>query len=145
VSILAAFGKRLDTLTENGHVEQNRLVTGIVVPEFVVCLLEVPLQRSGAEAQGNDRIGEEIRAHSLFAVAEGIRDRRVQDTELRIDCHRLPDAAAVSLAADPRRARDIPTLIFFVLRNRVEVPENLSGLRIDGEHVSAGNVAFAAG
>src|SRR5205823_240926 len=76
---------------------------------------------------------------------EWIRDRRVEDAELRIDRHRFPDAAAVSLTADPGGPRDIPALIFFVLRNRIEVPENFSGFRIDGEHVTAGNMAFAAG
>ena len=53
----------------------------------------------------------------------GFADCRVQHAELRIDRHRLPDAAAVSLAPDPGRPRDIPALILFVLRNRVEVPD----------------------
>ena len=39
---------------------------------------------------------------------------------------------------------DVPALIVLVLRNRVEVPEHLAGLRVDREHVAAGNVALAA-
>ena len=81
---------------------------------------------------------------SLRAVAEWIADRHVEQSQLGIDGRRLPDAAAIALAADPGRAGDLPALILFVLRNRVEVPEDLAGLGIDGQHVAAGNVALAS-
>ena len=57
---------------------------------------------------------------------------------------RLPDAAAVAFAADPGRTGNLPALILLVLRNGVEVPEHLAGLRIHREHVAAGDVTLAA-
>ena len=80
----------------------------------------------------------------LRAVAERIADRDVEQSQLRIDRRRFPDAAAVAFAADPRRAGDLPALILLVLRDRVEVPEDLAGLGVDREHVAARNVALAS-
>src|SRR5439155_17883795 len=44
----------------------------------------------------------------------------------------------------PCRSGDVPALVLLVLRNRVEVPQDLSGFRIDGDHVAAGNMALTA-
>ena len=144
VAVLARLGERLHALPAHLHVEQDRLVAGVVVPDVVMHLLVVPLQRAGAQREREDRIGEQVRADPLRAVAERIADGDVDQPELGIDRRRLPDAAAVALAADPGRAGDVPALIPSVLRNGVEVPEHLAGLRVDRQHVTAGNVALAA-
>src|SRR5262249_24373686 len=86
----------------------------------------------------------QVRADPPGAVAEWIADRNVDPSEFRVDGRRLPDAAAVALAAHPRRPGDVPALIARILRNRVEVPRHLPRLRVDGKDVAAGDVAPAA-
>ena len=81
---------------------------------------------------------------ALPAVAERIADGDVEQPQLGIDGRRFPDATAIALAADPCWTGNLPSLIFFVLRHRVEVPEDLAGLRIDGEDVTTRNVALAS-
>src|SRR4029077_8222554 len=61
-----------------------------------------------------------------------------------INRRRLPDAASVPLAAHPAWARHVPALILLVLWDRVEVPEDLAGFRVDREDVAPGDVALAA-
>ena len=111
----------------------------------MVRLLEVPLQSPRIECERDDGIGEEVDARALRAVAERVRNGHIQQTELGIDRRRFPDAAAVALAAHPGGARDVPALIFFILWDRVEVPEHLACFRVDREHMAARDVAFAAG
>ena len=126
------------------HVEEHRRTARVVVPDVVMGLLVMPFQRAGRQRQREDRVGEQVGAGALRAVAERIADRDVEQPERRIDRRRFPDAAAVALAADPGRTGDVPALIFFVLRNGVEVPEDLAGLGVDRQHMAAGNVALAA-
>src|SRR5262245_10476531 len=114
------------------------------MPDVVVRLLEVPLQRASVERERDDRVGEEIDPRSLRAVAERIPHWHVEQPELRIDGGRFPDPASVSLAANPRGTRNVPALIPFVLGNRVETPFDLSGLGVNGQHVAAGNVTLAS-
>ena len=110
-AVLARLGHRLHPPAANLHVEEDRRRARIVVPHVVVRLLEVPLQPAGIERQRDDRIGEEIDPRALRAVAERIADGHVEHAELRIDRRGFPDAAAVALAADPRRSRNVPALI----------------------------------
>src|SRR5439155_6019440 len=91
-----------------------------------------------------NRTGKEIHARALAAIPERIPDGHVEQPELRVDRCRFPDAAAVALAADPRRTGHVPSLIPLILGNRVEVPPHLACLRVDREHVAPGNVALAA-
>src|SRR5689334_7175758 len=108
-------------------------------------LLEVPFQTAVAERQGDDRVAEEIRTRALLAVAIRIADGDIHEAKRWIDRRRFPDAAAVALAADPRRPGDVPTLIHFVLRPSVEHPEDFAGLCVHREHVASRNMALAAG
>src|SRR5213079_3346986 len=101
-------------------------VAGVVVPQVVMYLLVVPLQGAGAQRQRDNRVGEQVGAEAFRTVAEWVADRDVDQAEFRIDRRRLPDAAAVALAAHPGRAGDRPALILVVLRDRVEVPEHSS-------------------
>src|SRR5262245_8168463 len=108
-------------------------------------LLEVPLQLSRIEAQRQKCTRKQIDACTFRAVAVRIPDCHIEQTQFRIDRRRLPDASAVAFAANPRGTCNLPTLVLFVLRNRVEVPQNLARLRIDGQHVSSWDVTLAAG
>src|SRR5262249_45250957 len=72
-------------------------------------------------------------------------DGEIYKAQLGINCGRFPDATAVALAADPGRTGHVPTLIPFVLRDRVEIPEDLSGLCVHSQHVTARDVALAPG
>src|SRR5436190_13480292 len=144
-AVLARLRERFDVTAADVHVEQGWRTARVVVPDVVMRLLEVPLQPAVAEGQRDDRVAEEIRARALLAVAVGIADRDVHEAERRIDRGRFPNAAAVALAADPRRPRDVPALILLVLRHGVEDPEDLAGLGVHREHMAAGNVALAAG
>ena len=144
-AVLVRLGKRLDRLAVHLHVEQDRLLAVVVVPDVVVHLLVVPLHLSVLERQRHDRVGEQVRTRALGAVAKRVADRDVEQAQLGIDRRRLPDAAAVSAAADPGRTGDVPPLVVLVLRNGVEVPEHLAGLGVDRHHVTARNHALAAG
>src|SRR6187549_898174 len=100
-------------------------------------LLEVPLQAPGIERECDDRVCEKVHPGALAAVPVGIADRHVKQPEFRIDRSRLPDAATVALAAYPCGSRDLPSLVLLILWDGIEVPEHLSGLRIDSQHVTA--------
>ena len=144
-TVLVGLREGLDRLAVDDHVEQDRLLAVVVVPDVVVHLLVVPGELSRLEIQRDDRVGEQVGAGPLRAVAEGVPDRGVEQAELGVDGRRLPDAPAVAPAADPGRAGDVPALVVLVLRNGVEVPDDLAGLRVDGEHVAARDHALAAG
>src|SRR5215831_480909 len=106
-------------------------------------LLEKPFQLTSGQRERENRIGKEVDAGALGAVAEWIADSHVQQAQLWIDRGRFPDSAAVALATDPGRTGDFPALIPFVLRHGVEVPEDFAGFRIDCENMPTGNVALA--
>src|SRR5262245_18679507 len=110
----------------------------------MVRLLEVPFQFPAVESQRDDGIRKKVDAGALGAVAEGVCDGHVEEAEIGINRRRFPDAAAMALTAHPCWAGNIPTLIFFVLRNRVEVPEHLACLCVDCKHMTTRDVAFAA-
>src|SRR5262245_14873778 len=107
-------------------------------------LLEIPLQSAAVERERDDGIGEEVDAGPLRTVAERVCHAHLQQAEFGIDLWLFPDSTAVSFAADPRRACNVPALILFVLRDCVEMPEHLACFRINCEYVATWNVAFAA-
>src|SRR5262249_40498066 len=76
--------------------------------------------------------------------AERIADRHVDQPQLWIDDGGFPNPTTVALTANPCRARRLPALILCVLRNRVEVPLDLAGFRVDREHMAARNVTLAS-
>ena len=143
--VLVGLPERAHRLAVHLHVEQDRLAAVVVVPHIVVDQLVVPAQLAVLDVEGEDRVGEQVHAVPLGAVAERVADGDVEQAELRIERRGLPDAAAVADAADPGRARDVPALVVLVLRDRVEVPDHLAGRRIHGQHVAARNQALAAG
>src|SRR5215471_1239209 len=110
----------------------------------MVRLLEVPFQFPAVESKRDDGISKKVDAGALCAVAKGVADSHIEEAEIGINRRRFPHAAAVALTAHPCWAGNIPTLVFFVLRNRVEVPEHLACLCIDCKHMSTRDVAFAA-
>ena len=83
--VLARLGERFHPSAANVHVEQDGLVRRVVVPDVMVCLLEVPLQFAGVQREGEKRIGEQVRAETLGAVAEGVGHRDIQQSQFRID------------------------------------------------------------
>ena len=54
VAVLARFGQGFHLLATHLHVEEDRLIGGVVVPDVVVCLLEVPLERTRAQGERDD-------------------------------------------------------------------------------------------
>src|SRR5678815_4295743 len=105
-------------------------------------LLEMPIQFACLQRQRNDGVCKQIHAEAFWWIAPGIANRDIEHSKLRIDGERFPHSTAVSLAANPRRAGDLPALIFCILRNRVEMPETSSRLRIDGHDVSPADMTF---
>ena len=117
----------------------------VEVPHIMVDLLVVPLQPTILEGQGENRVGEQVHAGPLGAVTERVADGDVEHAELGIDRRGLPDPPALASSANPGRTGNLPPLIGFVLRNRVEVPDDLSGLGINREDMTARNEALATG
>ena len=72
IPVLVRLGKSLDRLSLDLHVEEDGLIAGVVVPDVVMHLLVVPLERAVFEAERQDRIGEKVDARSFGAVAEWI-------------------------------------------------------------------------
>ena len=145
VSVLARLGQGPDPLSAHLHVEQHRRTARIVVPDVVMRLLEVPLQLAGAQASS--------------ARIESV--KRLIPARFVLSPNGLPTATysrpssgsidGVSQIPPPLRSPPtqvgpaiVPALILFVLRNGVEVPEDLAGFRVDGQHVAAGNMALAS-
>src|SRR6516165_5691653 len=52
ISVFAGFRQRSHALTSHLHVKEHRLVAGIIIPDVVMSLLEVPLQLARVESEG---------------------------------------------------------------------------------------------
>ena len=111
IAVFACFRDRPDASSPHLHVEEDRWTARVVVPHVVMRLLSTS-GASRAELERDDRVGEEVHACTLPAVAERIPDRDVEQAQLGIDRRRLPDSAAVSFTADPCGTGDLPALIF---------------------------------
>ena len=125
-----------------GDVGEHRRERIVVVPQVVVHFLEVPLVGAGLHVEREDRRREEVVAAALRSVliGRGIADRDVDHAELRIDRRMRPERSA---AVRPRIAfpRVVPE--FAGAGNRVEPPQLLAGLRVEGGELAA-HAAFAA-
>jgi hypothetical protein len=97
------FSGPCDPLVPAG-VEEHDGARGVVVPDVVVDLLEVPLELPRAQVERDDRGGVEVLAGPAAAepVRAGVACGEVQKPELVVDRRRLPDrpsAAQVRLRA----------------------------------------------
>src|SRR5581483_3134061 len=113
-------------------VEEHDRARGVVVPDVVMDLLEVPLELPRLQVERDDRGGVEVLAGPLAAVPvrAGVAGREVDEPELRVDGRRLPDGgAAPQVLLRPGR----PGLAARLVRSgrRVPAPEKLAARRVD--------------
>ncbi len=126
------------------HVVEDQRVRDVIVPDVVVDGLEMPHELARVDVQGKDVLGEQLRARqSLEArVRDRVADTDVDEVERRIDDRGVPHrpAARVRLVLGPRVVAELARL----QRDRVERPDHLAGLGVDGEH-PAGCAAVTTG
>src|SRR5262249_27386614 len=77
----AGFGDTLARFAVDHRVEQNNRTGGVIVPDVVVHLLEVPDVFAGLRLQGDDRGAEQVvaLAHRAVIVGAAIADREVNE------------------------------------------------------------------
>src|ERR1700730_7719531 len=112
-------------------VEENNLVSGIVIPNVVLDLLAIPFQCAEFRIERNDRVGVEIIAFPIRAdkILPRITCAVIDQVGLRIVASWKPSPAPAILPALAGPARRI-------LFNGLEFPQFLPSLRFDAINLS---------
>ena len=94
------------------HVEQDRRVRDVGVPDVVVHDLEVPQVLAGVRVGRDDAGAEEIVAGPIAAVAiaDGRAERHVDDAARGVDRHQAPDVDARAVLPAVARPRVVERL-----------------------------------
>src|SRR5262249_60642540 len=90
---MASFGNTLARLAIDDRVEKHHRARGIVVPDVVVHLLEVPDVLAGLGLQGHHRGAEQViaLAHRPVMIWSTVACREVDQPEFRIEGWCVPD------------------------------------------------------
>src|SRR5581483_7055630 len=90
---LGDLNESLHRLAVDLRVEQYDRIRGVIVPDVVMNLLEVPtvLARLGLDREDRHREQIVARSHVAVQIGRGITGREIQQPETWIDCGRLPD------------------------------------------------------
>ena len=93
---LAGFGDGLAVLAADLDVEQHYRVGGVVVPDIVMHLLEMPAVFAGMDIQREHRRGEQVvsGAHVAREIGAGVARGEIHQAKFRVHGRRLPDRAA---------------------------------------------------
>src|SRR4029078_11722623 len=137
-SRLADLGDSLARLAVVDRVEQDHGIWGVVVPEIVMHLLEMPAVLPGLRVDREHRDAEQVvaAAHGAIQVRTGIAGREIDEAQARVDGGRLPDGGATVLPrVVVRRASVVPELAG--TGDRVERPNGLAGARVERFHAAA--------
>ncbi len=118
------------------HVNEHRGRVEIVVPHIVMRRLEVPLLFARRRIERHERIAIEICSRSIAAVVVvgETADWQEHDAASDIDCHQAPDVSTGSVL--PGIA--LPHVVAGLARSRngVECPQQFSGARTPGTHIT---------
>src|SRR5262249_33791878 len=102
---VAGFGNALTPLAIYYRVEEHHRAGGIVVPDVVVNLLEVPDILAGLGPQGHHRGAEQViaLAHRPVVIWSAVACREVDQPEFRLEGWSVPDRRAATHRLVDRR------------------------------------------
>ena len=130
---MAGFGDALARLAIDHRVEEDHRARGIIVPEIMVYLLEVPDVLAGLGLQGDHRGTEQVvtLAHRPVMIRTTVARDEVDEPEFRIEGgrvpYRRPTAHRVIGAGRPGVTAKLARS-----RHRKPSPQNGAGLRVQG-------------